>query len=86
MHKETKEEVIKRLNIASGHLRKVAEMVEKDRYCVDVLQQTQAIKGSLKKIEEIILDSHLHTCVIPAFKGEKAEKSIKELLEVFERR
>jgi len=86
MKEETKKEVTKRLNITGGHLKKIAEMVENDRYCIDVLQQTEAVKGSLKKIEEIILDSHLHTCVVPSFKSGEAKKSVKELLEVFKRR
>jgi DNA-binding FrmR family transcriptional regulator len=83
---DSKKDVIKRLNITGGHLEKIKKMVENDRYCIDVIQQTAAIKGSLKKIEEIILDSHLHTCVVPSFKGEKSEKSVKELVEVFRKR
>ena len=86
MKSETKKDVVKRLNITDGHIKKIAAMVEDDRYCIDVLQQTEAIKGSLKKIEEIILNSHLHTCVIPSFKGDKAAKSVGELVEVFKRR
>ena len=86
MRNETKKEIIKRLNITNGHLQKIVEMVEGDRYCIDVLQQTEAIKGSLKKVEEIILDSHLHTCVVPSFKGDESKKSIKELVEVFKKR
>lgn len=86
MKAETKKDVIKRLNITNGHIKKIAEMVDEGRYCIDVLQQTEAIKGSLKKIEEIILDSHLHTCVVPSFKGEESEESVKELVEVFKRR
>jgi DNA-binding FrmR family transcriptional regulator len=83
---DSKKNVIKRLNITSGHLEKIKKMVEDDRYCIDVLQQTEAVKGSFKKIEEIILDSHLHTCVVPSFKGDKSEKSVKELVEVFKKR
>lgn len=86
MSDESKKEVIKRLNIASGHIKKIAAMVENDRYCIDVLQQTEAVKGAIRKTEEIILDSHLHTCVVPSFKGENSKKSIKELVEVFKRR
>ncbi|MEX0621840.1 MAG: metal-sensing transcriptional repressor [Candidatus Woykebacteria bacterium] len=86
MRNETKKDVIKRLNITSGHVKKIAEMVNDNRYCIDVLQQTEAVKGSLKKIEEIILDSHLHTCVVPSFKGNESEKSVKEIVEIFKRR
>ena len=86
MDKDAQKDVIRRLNIASGHLRKIIEMVDEGRYCIDILQQTEAIKGSIKKTEEIILDSHLHTCVVPSFKGNKSDKSVKELVEVFKRR
>ncbi len=86
MNKTIQKDVIKRLNITNGHLKKIIEMVEKDRYCIDVLQQTEAIKGAIKKTEEIILDSHLHTCVVPSFKGNKSEKAVNELVEVFKKR
>lgn len=86
MKQETKPEIVRRLKVASGHLNKVIGMVETDRYCIDVLQQTAAVKGSLDKIEEIILDSHMRTCVAPSFKGSKPESAIKELMEVFRRR
>ena len=86
MTDEVKKEVIKRLNITNGHLRKIVDMVDDDRYCIDVLQQTEAVKGSLKKIEEMILDSHLNTCVAASFKTEKSENYLKELVEVFKRR
>ncbi|OGY26537.1 MAG: hypothetical protein A2Z42_01425 [Candidatus Woykebacteria bacterium RBG_19FT_COMBO_43_10] len=86
MKSETKKDIIKRLSITGGHIKKISEMVDGDRYCIDVLQQTEAVKGSLKKIEEMILDSHLTTCVVPSFKGDKSEESVKELVEVFKRR
>lgn len=86
MDKDAQKDVIKRLNIANGHLKKIIDMVGEGRYCIDILQQTEAIKGAIKKTEEIILDSHLHTCVVPSFKGNKSEKSVKELVEVFKRR
>ena len=86
MSDESKKEVIKRLNIASGHIKKIAAMVENNRYCIDVIQQTEAVKGAIRKTEEIILDSHLHTCVIPSFKNGETKKSVEELVEVFKRR
>lgn len=86
MKPEAKEESLRRLKIIEGHVRKIHEMVEKDEYCPNILLQSSAIQSALKKVDDIILDSHMHTCVIPKFKGEKAEKAIGELLEVFKRR
>jgi DNA-binding FrmR family transcriptional regulator len=86
MHGQTKEQVVKRLKRARGHLTRVIKMVEKGDYCPDILIQSSAVQGALKKSDEIILDSHLHTCVVPKLGGKTDEKALSELLEVFKRR
>ena len=86
MKQDSKKETARRLKIVEGHVRKIRDMVEKDEYCPDILLQTSAVSSALKKIDEIILDSHLTTCVIPSFKGSKAQNSVNEILEVFKRR
>lgn len=60
-------------------------MVEEDAYCIDVINQSQAIQSALKKVDEIILENHLKSCVIdPAKKGKIDEnKLIKEIKAVF---
>jgi len=85
MNKDYKNDVIRRLKIAEGHLKKIIQMVEDDEYCIDVLQQTTAVKNAIKKSEEIILDGHLHGCVINAIKKDKSDASINELLDIFKR-
>jgi DNA-binding FrmR family transcriptional regulator len=86
MKKNTKKEVLRRLKIIEGHLRKVIKMVEEDKYCIDVLYQSLAVQNALKKVDALILNQHLHKCVDAAFKkGKKTkEKSIKELLKVYQ--
>jgi len=86
MNKETQEQVVKRLKRARGHLSKVIKMVENHEYCPDVLLQSSAVQAALKKSDEIILNSHLHTCVVPKLGGKTDEKALEELLEVFKRR
>lgn len=86
MNKETKELVSNRLRRARGHLTKVIKMVENGDYCPDVLLQSSAVQAAIKKSDEIILNSHLHTCVVPKLGGKTDETAINELLEVFKRR
>jgi len=86
MKLDAKKESIRRLKIIEGHIKKITNMVEKDEYCPNILQQTSAVTSALKKVEEIILDSHLYTCVMPALKKSKSEEPIKEIIEVFKRR
>ncbi len=85
MKKNTKIETLRRLKIIEGHLKKVIKMVEENKYCIDVLQQSLAVQNALKKVDGLILDQHLRKCVTEAMKKEssKKEKSIKELLKVF---
>ncbi len=85
MDSSVKEQTLKRLAIAEGHLRKVRKMFDEDAYCLDVIHQSQAVQAALKKVDEIILHGHLHSCVLhdihePA--GEK-EKIVREIVEVF---
>jgi len=86
MKKETtspREDVAKRLKIVEGHLRKVIEMVEDGVYCIDVLQQTSAVKNAIKKAEEILLVNHINHCVVKAINTNGKDKAIEELAQVF---
>lgn len=78
-----KKDIIRRLRIIEGHLKRVTQMVEDDKYCIDILQQSLAVQNALKKVDQLLLDNHLHCCVINAIKRDKSEKAIGELLEVF---
>lgn len=86
MKHKTSEQVVKRLRRARGHLTKVIKMVEAGDYCPDILLQSSAVQSAIKKSDEIILNSHLHTCVVPKLGGKTDETAINELLEVFKRR
>lgn len=83
----SKEKALARLRSIEGHLRGIVQMVEEDGYCIDVLQQTKAIHGALSRVESLLLDRHLHHCVLTAVRSEKPqerERVIAELLDVFE--
>lgn len=74
------------MNYLSGHLDGVKKMIEKDKYCIDIILQNEAVISAIKKVNELILENHLSTCVTEAIKGKKEKerkKKIKELLEIF---
>ncbi|MEX2134493.1 MAG: metal-sensing transcriptional repressor, partial [Acidimicrobiia bacterium] len=52
-----------RLRSARGHLDGVINMVEDDRYCIDVLHQLSAVQGALDRVRRDILEAHLRGCV-----------------------
>lgn len=83
-----KEPTIKRLNRIEGQVRGIVRMIEEERYCIDVLQQMQAIKSALAKVEDAILKDHSATCVENAIaSGDEVEqrKKFGELIDLLSR-
>ena len=78
-----KEDALKRLNYVDGHLAGVRRMIEEDKYCVDVLKQTYAVRRAIEKLESLLLDGHLHTCVVAGVKDGREEQVVGELLELY---
>jgi DNA-binding FrmR family transcriptional regulator len=80
--------LISRLSRIEGQVRGVARMIEEERYCIEVLDQVQAIKAALKKVEEQILKGHAEHCVAHAIaSGDKQDQKEKfnELIELLGR-
>jgi DNA-binding FrmR family transcriptional regulator len=84
MQPEKQKEVLKRLAFIEGHLQGVRRMVEGDQYCVDILKQTYAVRRAIEKMEALMLDNHLHTCVIEGIKDGRDEQVIGELVGLYE--
>ncbi len=83
------QEVIRRLKSVAGHLNGVIRMVEEDQYCIDVINQIEAVQAALGKVSLMVLDNHLHSCVIEAVRGEdpaERERVLDEIRGVFEAR
>ena len=78
-----KEQLQTRLRRIEGQVRGVARMIDEDKYCVDVLKQTMAIEKALERVDALLLEQHLETCVADAFRQGSSEKTIKELAEIF---
>ena len=53
-----------RLNRAIGQLGGVKAMIDDNRYCGDVLLQLAAAEKAIHRVSELILENHLHTCVV----------------------
>lgn len=82
-----KQNLTHRLKIIKGHVDKIIEMVEKNRYCLDIIQQTQAVKSSLDKATEILLENHLKTCVRDSMTANQGiDDKVKEVIQVFKRK
>ncbi|MCA0902830.1 metal-sensitive transcriptional regulator [Qipengyuania aquimaris] len=80
---------INRLNRIAGQVRGVAQMIEDDRYCIDILTQIQAIKSALAKVETQVLKDHAACCVAEAISSGDADdqrQKFEELVELLQKK
>ena len=84
MQPDTTADVLKRLNFIEGHLAGIRRMVEADKYCVDILKQTYAVRRAIEKMEAIMLDGHLRTCVVEGIREGRDDAVLSELAELYE--
>jgi DNA-binding FrmR family transcriptional regulator len=88
LRQDTKPKLLNRLRRIEGQVRGVARMIEEDRYCIDVLNQLQAIRAALTRVEGEMLKGHLEHCIESAIvRGDQAEQRQKasELIELLDR-
>nr|MBO2500454.1 transcriptional regulator [Acidimicrobiia bacterium] len=78
---EHKRSAINRLKTVRGHLDAVLGMVEEERYCPDVMKQVSALQASLEKVNRILLQNHLETCVASAVAEGRTAEIVEELME-----
>jgi DNA-binding FrmR family transcriptional regulator len=77
----------KRLKTIEGHIRGIQRMLHEDTYCIDVIRQIQATQSALNKVSQMVLEEHIHSCVITAVRGEDAderERVLSEIAEVYQ--
>lgn len=81
--KETKD-LITRLNRIEGQVRGIKNMVEEERYCVDILNQVSAIRAALDGFSKELLANHIHSCVVEDIRAGK-ETAVDELCETIKK-
>ncbi len=77
------EKLIRRLKVIEGQVRGLQDMVEKGKYCIDIITQTSAVKQALAGVEDVLMESHLSTCVIDQIKKGGEVKAKAEILKVY---
>lgn len=81
---EERKALINRLSRIEGQVRGIKNMVEEDRYCVDIITQVSAITSAMNSFNKELLSTHIKTCVLRDVKNGK-EETVDELLETLKR-
>lgn len=80
---DTKKSALRRLKIIEGQIRGLQDMVENDKYCIDVITQTSAVKSALSGFEDALMENHLGCCLVDQIKSGKETKAKEEILKVY---
>lgn len=88
MEAEDRTAITNRLKRIEGQVRGLIGMIEDERYCVDIVNQVEAVKGALTKVENMVLKVHAHGCVEDALQSgslKDRRRKFSELIDLFER-
>jgi DNA-binding FrmR family transcriptional regulator len=77
--------LIRRLRRMEGQVRGIERMIERREYCVDILQQTAALRAAVDSVALLILEDHVQGCVKIAAEQGDADRYIEEVLDVVRR-
>ena len=83
MDEKVRNQVVKRLSYVGGHVAGIKRMAEADRYCVDILKQSYAVRKALEKMESMVLEAHLKTCVAEGISTGNGTQVIDELIDLY---
>jgi DNA-binding FrmR family transcriptional regulator len=68
-----------------GQVRGIARMIEREEYCVDILQQTAALRAAVDSLSILVLEDHVQGCVRTAAEQGRADEYADEVIDVVRR-
>ncbi len=84
-YSKDKAQLVRRLSRLEGQVRGIARMIEREEYCVDILQQTAALRAAVDAVSILILEDHVQGCVRTAAERGDADRYVDEVIDVVRR-
>jgi DNA-binding FrmR family transcriptional regulator len=78
-------QLMRRLSRMEGQVRGIARMIEREEYCVDILQQTAALRAAVDAVSILVLEDHVQGCVRTAAERGEADQYVDEVIDVVRR-
>jgi len=85
MNKNTQKILVNRLRRVEGQVRGLEKMVAQEKYCIDIITQSSAIKNALSGVEDLLLENHLATHVAEQMNSGQEKQAMKEIMAVYKR-
>ena len=84
-YSKDKAQLVRRLSRIEGQVRGIARMIEREEYCVDILQQTAALRAAVDAVSIMVLEDHVQGCVRTAAERGEADQYVDEVIDVVRR-
>jgi DNA-binding FrmR family transcriptional regulator len=84
-YSKDKAQLVRRLARIEGQVRGIARMIEREEYCVDILQQTAALRAAVDSLAILVLEDHVQGCVRTAAEHGDADRYVDEVVDVVRR-
>ena len=78
-------QLLRRLSRIEGQVRGIARMIEREEYCVDILQQTSALRAAVDAVSLLVLEDHVQGCIRTASEHGDVQQYVDEILDVVRR-
>ena len=78
-------QLLRRLSRIEGQVRGIARMIEREEYCVDILQQTSALRAAVDAVSLLVLEDHVQGCIRTAAEHGDVQQYVDEVLDVVRR-
>lgn len=79
-YSKDKSSLLARMRRIEGQAKGIQQMIDEDRYCIDIVQQLTALSAAADEVSLLILESHIEGCVTDAIREQHGEEHIKELM------
>ncbi|ABR47389.1 protein of unknown function DUF156 [Alkaliphilus metalliredigens QYMF] len=79
--KEVKKDIVNRLRTIKGHIQGIEKMIEEDKECEDILLQITAVKSSVDRVGQLIIENHSKECLLKDnISSDEIDKVLKTIL------
>lgn len=69
-----------RMRRIEGQAKGIEKMIEEERYCIDIVQQLNALSSAADRVAFLILQNHIEGCVSDAIRERRGDDYIEELM------
>lgn len=80
-----KHDLVTRLRRVEGQARGIARLIDEEAYCLDVLQQVEALTAAADQVALLLLEDHISGCLAHAIETGQGQPYVDEVMTVVRR-